>query len=122
MLKKLLQNTVNKDIFDFIFNHLTLKDWLEIITYKKNLEDFYKYYALEESKRILLRKLLKENLFGVDKILATIYEKYNKKDKAEIIDIKYLNCFTLLIFNLIRYMMIKEGRTKISKKKDKDEE
>ena len=117
IMKKLLQNTVNKDIFDFIFNHLTLKDWLEIITYKKNLENFCKYYLLEGSKKILLRKLLKENLFGVDKILAKIYEKHNTKDKSEIIDIKYLNWFTLLIFNLIRYMMIKEGRTRISKKK-----
>jgi len=81
------------------------------------LEDFYKYYLLEENKRILLKGLLKENLFGIDKILAKIYEKDKIKDKAEIIDIKYLNCFTLLIFNLIRYMMIKEGRTRISKKK-----
>ena len=76
------------------------------------MEDFYKYYLLEENKRILLKGLLKENLFGVDKILAKIYEKHNTKDKSEIIDIKYLNCFTLLIFNLIRYIMIKEGRNK----------
>ena len=61
---------------------------------------------------LLLRKLLKENLFGVDKILAKIYEKDKIKDKDQIIDIKYLNCFTLLIFNLIRYIMIKEGRNK----------
>jgi hypothetical protein len=111
-MKKLLQNAVNKDIFDFVFNHLTLKDWLEIITYKKNLEDFRKFYSLEENKRELLKRLLKENLFGIDKILAKIYEKDKIKDKDQIIDIKYLNCFTLLIFNLIRYIMIKEGRNK----------
>ena len=115
IMKKLLQNTVNKDIFDFIFNQLTLKDWLEIITYKKNLEDFRKFHSPEENKRALLKRLLKENLFGIDKILAKMYEKDKIKDKDQIIDIKYLNCFTLLIFNLIRYIMIKEGRNKNKK-------
>ena len=80
------------------------------------------YWKKKKKKRIFLRKLLIENLFGLDKFLAKMYEKDKIKDKDEIIDIKYLNWFTLLIFNLIRYMMIKEGRTKISKKKDKDEE
>ena len=60
-----------------------------------------------------------ENLFGVDKILIKICKKY----KNGIIDMKYINCFTLLFFNLKRYIMNKEGRIRAeTKKEDVDEE
>ena len=89
-------------------------DFLEIIAYKKELEDFSEFNKLEENQRKILKKLLEENLFGIDKILVEIYEN-------EIIDMKYINCFTLLFFNLIRYIMNKEGRAK-TKKRSADEE
>ena len=116
IMDKLLEDAVNKDIFNFIFNQLTLGDFLEIIAYKKELEDFSEFIKLEENQRKLLKKILKENLFGVDKILVKIYEN-------GITDMKYINCFSLLFFNLIRYIMNKEGRIrKETKKEDEDEE
>ena len=116
IMDKLLEDAVNKDIFSFIFKQLTFGDFLEIIAYKKELEDFSEFNILEENKRKLLTKLLEENLFGVDKILVEIYEN-------EIIDMKYINCFTLIFFNLIRYIMNKEGRAKTkTKKRSADEE
>ena len=116
IMDKLLEDAVNKDIFNFIFNQLTLCDFLEIIAYKKELEDFSEFNKLEENQRKILKKLLEENLFGVDKILVIIYEN-------GITDMKYINCFTLLFFNLIRYIMNKEGRIRTeTKKEDENEE
>ena len=114
IMDKLLEDTVNKDIFNFIFKQLTLDDFLEIIAYKKELDDFSEFNKLEENKR----KLLEENLFGVDKILVKIYEKDNNK----IIDMKYINCFTLVFFNLKRYIMKKERRKKKKNKTNKEDE
>ena len=114
IMDKLLEDTVNKDIFNFIFKQLTLDDFLEIIAYKKELDDFSEFNKLEENQR----KLLEENLFGVDKILVKIYEKDNNK----IIDMKYINCFTLVFFNLKRYIMKKERRKKKKNKTNKEDE
>ena len=91
-------------------------DFLEIIAYKKELEDFSEFNKLEENKRKLLTNLLEENLFGIDKILVKIYEN-------GITDMKKINCFTLLFFNLIRYIMNKEGRIRTeTNKEDENEE
>ena len=108
-MDKLLEETANKDIFNFIFKELKFGDFLEIIAYKKEFEDFSKFNKLEDNQRRLLKKLLKENFFRVDKILVKICKKY----KNEIIDMKYVNCFTLLFFNLKRYIMNKEGRISV---------
>ena len=119
IMDKLLEDAVNKDIFNFIFNQLTFGDILEIIAYKKELEDFSEFNLLEENQRKLLEKLLVENLFGIDKILVKICKKYKKG----IIDMKYINCFTLLFFNLKRYIINKEGRIRAkTKKEDVDDE
>ena len=112
IMDKLLEDTVNKDIFNFIFKELTLDDFLEIIIHKKELEDFSKFNKLDEKQIILLKKLLDENLFGVERILVIISEKY---------DMKYVNCFTLLIFNLKRFIMNREKRIRTETNKEDEE-
>ena len=94
------------------FKELTLDDFLEIIIHKKELEDFSKFNKLDEKQKILLKKLLDENLFGVERILVIISEKY---------DIKYVNCFTLLIFNLKRFIMNREKRIRTETNKEDEE-
>ena len=112
IMDKLLEDTVNKDIFNFIFKELTLDDFLEIIIHKKELEDFSKFNKLDEKQKILLKKLLDENLFGVERILVIISEKY---------DMKYVNCFTLLIFNLKKFIMNREKRIRTETNKEDEE-
>ena len=112
IMDKLLEDTVNKDIFNFIFKELTLDDFLEIIIHKKELEDFSKFNKLDEKQKILLKKLLDENLLGVERILVIISEKY---------DMKYVNCFTLLIFNLKRFIMNREKRIRTETNKEDEE-
>ena len=40
IIDKILNDEDNKKIFDFIFNDLLIKDWIEIFLYKKDFKDF----------------------------------------------------------------------------------
>ena len=104
VIDNFLNDENNKDIFDFVFNYLTIGDWLEIFIYKKELKDFNKYNLLNENQKIII----KGNLVRIDNFLDEIYQE----DKI------YFHIFCLLIYNLKRYLTIKESR--IRKKKEEE--
>ena len=98
IIEKLLNEKDNRDIFDFILNDLLIKDWIEIILYKKDLKDFDKYYSFDKTKR----NKIKENIERIDKYINKIY----KKGKI------YFHCFIFIAYNLYRFLIIKEKRKK----------
>jgi len=101
IIDKILNDEDNKNIFDFIFNDLLIKDWIEIFLYKKDFKDFDKYILIDKSQQ----KIIKENLERVDKYINKIYKKH-KKDKI------YFHCFFLIAYNLYRFLLLKEKRNK----------
>ena len=98
IIDKILNDEDNKNIFDFIFNDLLIKDWLEIFLYKKDFKDFDKYDLIDKRQK----KKIKENLERIDKYINKIYEK----DKI------YFHCFFLIAYNLYRFLLLKEKRNK----------
>ena len=101
IIDKILNDEDNKNIFDFIFNDLLIKDWIEIFLYKKDFKDFDKYILIDKSQQ----KIIKENLERVDKYINKIYKKH-KNDKI------YFHCFFLIAYNLYRFLLLKEKRNK----------
>ena len=96
IINKIFEDENNKKTFDFIFNHLKLEDWLDIFIYKKNLNDFINYNVLDKNQK----NKIKNNLVRIDFYFPQIY----KDNKI------YFHCFIILIYNYIRYLMIKEKR------------
>ena len=96
IIKKLLDDEQNNDIFNFIFNYLKIEDWLDIFIYKKEIDDYINNNQLNQIK---INKI-KENLIRIDDLLLKMY-KDNKL---------YFHCFTLMIYNFKKYFLSKEGR------------
>ena len=96
IIKKLLEDEQNNDIFNFIFNYLKIEDWLDIFIYKKEIDDYINNNQLNQIK---INKI-KENLIRIDDLLLKMY-KDNKL---------YFHCFTLMIYNFKKYFLSKEGR------------
>jgi hypothetical protein len=95
VIEKLLEDKKNKDIFSFIFN-LTLDNWIQIFTYKKDLQYFNKNNQLNEDKL----KIIENNLIKIDNMILKINEF--KKE--------YFHCFALIIYNIKEFFLKKEGR------------
>ena len=100
IIKQLLLDDNNKDIFDFIFNHLKIEDWLNIFIYQKKFKDFVKYESLSGNKK----NKIKESFIGIDVYFDKIYKSGDKKGKI------YFHCFMLMIYNFVRFIMIRESR------------
>ena len=98
ILPIILKDEDNKDIFDFILNDLLIKDWLEIFLYKKDFKDFDKFNLFDKNKK----NKIKENFKRIDKYVNKIY----KNDKI------FFHCFSLIAYNLYRFLLIKEKRNK----------
>ena len=98
VIESLLNDEDNKDLFNFLFNTLTLEDWLDIFIFKKELEDFNEYNTLNKHQKIKI----KENIVRIDEYINEI----NEKGKI------YFHCFFLLLYNLRRYLMIREKRNR----------
>ena len=96
IIKKLLEDEQNNDIFNFIFNYLKIEDWLDIFIYKKEIDDYINNNQLNQIK---INKI-KENIIRIDDLLVKMY-KDNKL---------YFHCFTLMIYNFKKYFLSKEGR------------
>ena len=96
IIKKLLEDEQNNDIFNFIFNYLKIEDWLNIFIYKKEIDNYFNNNQLNQIK---INKI-KENLIRIDDLLLKMY-KDNKL---------YFHCFTLMIYNFKKYFLSKEGR------------
>jgi len=95
VIEKLLEDKKNKDIFSFIFN-LSLDNWIQIFTYKKDLQYFNKNNQLSEDKL----NIIENNLIKIDNIILKINEF--KKE--------YFHCFALIIYNIKEFFLKKKGR------------
>ena len=90
-----------KNIFEFIFNKLIIEDWLDIFLYKKKLKDCFGFKTMNKNAQ----QIIKENLIGIDYYFDEIY-----LDNKGNVDKVYFHCFLLLIYNVKRYILIKEKR------------
>ena len=100
VIKTLLNDENNKELFDFLFNRFTVEDSLDIFIYKKELSDIKGYNALKHNQ-------IKDNIVRIENYLDKILKKNGKI---------YLHCFLLLIFNLKRYLLLREKRNRKSNK------
>ena len=96
IIKKLLVDEQNKDMFDFIFNYLKMEDWLDIFLHKKEIDNYIDNNKINNSKI----NIIKENLVRIDDCFLEMYND----DKL------YFHCFVLMIYNFKRYFLLKEGR------------
>ena len=101
VIKWILKDDNNKEISDFIFNKLKIEDWVDIFLYRKKLKDYFAFNSINQNSQ----KIIKENIIGIDYYFQEIY--LDNKGNA---DKEYFHCFLLLIYNLRRYIMIKEKR------------
>ena len=104
IIKKLLEDETNKDIFQFILKDLTVMDWLDIFLYKKDLQDIDKFNSFHQKNKII------ESLKGIDHYIDKIMKK---KDK------NYFQRFALISYNLKRFLHLKEKRKTYKKEKKK---
>ena len=110
IISRLFQDEDKKDIFDFIFNELHIEDWLNIFTYKKELEDYATIKKFLNKKQI---QVISKNFIRIDNLLLELINNY------EDINYNYFHCFTILIYNFKEYLNKMESRKR--KKKDKEE-
>ena len=98
IINQLLLDNEYKDIFDFIFNHIKIKDWFDLFIYKKDLKDISKYKSLKRNEKIII----KNNLVRINDYLIKIYQK----------DETYFQCLVMCIYNFNRFLMVKEERNR----------
>ena len=91
-------------MFEFILNELTIKDWLELFLYKKEFKDCKNYNSFSISKK----NKIKRSLRGIDKYIHKI-KKSGKTDKDNKI---YYHLFSLISYNLRRFLLNKETRNR----------
>ena len=106
--KKLIKKILNKnsdETIKFAFN-ITLRDWLDLFTLKKRVEEL-----LKESDKNIDCEEIKKSIYPVDAFINEIKHKNGKE---------YLTPFIFLLYNYERWFYIKRGR-KISKKKQRKE-
>ena len=101
VISLLLKDDNNKNLFDFIFNKLKIEDWVDIFLYQKKFKDYFGFNSMNKNNK----KIIKENIIRIDYYFEEIY--LDNKGNA---DKTYFHCFLLLIYNLRRYIMIKEKR------------
>ena len=106
-ISKILNNQKDNTIL-FVFN-MTFRDWLDLFTLKKSINDIitkYDYLAKDiDCERI------QKSLYGVDNLLKKIM---NENDK------EYLTMYIFFLYNYERWFYNKKGR--ISKPKTKNEQ
>ena len=105
--KKLIENIL-KDGNDIILFALkmTLRDWLDLFTLKKSVEDIINKYSNNHTDKDNLIKKIGESLIGADKIL-------NKIDDNS--DEDYMARFLLCLYNYERWFHLKKSRDKKKK-------
>ena len=96
MLKKNTDETLK-----FAFN-ITLRDWLDLFTLKKRVEELLK----ESDKNIDCEKI-KKSIYPVDTFINEIKHKNSKE---------YLTPFIFLLYNYDRWFYIKRRKKKNKKK------
>ena len=96
IIKQLLSDEDNKDIFEFLFNILEIEDFFNLLIHQKRFKDILYYEQLKEYQK----QVLKKNYVSISDYLKKIYIK----------DECYFQCLVILIYNFRRYLMIKERR------------
>ncbi len=100
IISRLLQDENKKSVFEFIFEELSIDDWLNIFTYQIDFEHYAKSKNLLNEEQI---SMLSNNLIGIDSLML---ECINDKDFNK----NYFHCFIILIYNLKEYISKKEIR------------
>lgn len=105
--KRIIEKIINNEPGDtilFAFN-ITLRDWLDIFTYKKNVKDLLneKY---ENFQNVDIEKVEK-SLVRVDSFLNIFYEKDNEH---------YMKKFLFYLYNYERWFYLKRSRNRESNK------
>ena len=93
---------VEKNIFKYIFNELTIADWLNLFLYNKDIYDYSLFNILEDEK---IEKI-NNNIFKFEYVL--LEKSYNNN---------FLLSSLLLMFNLQRYYLIGKKPNKKERKK-----
>lgn len=106
LIKKVFSENNDKndkdDIIKFLFR-ITLNDWIDLFTYKINVDTLKDKY---KAKNDYCEKI-QENFHGVENLLKTILEKENKY---------YYSLFALHIFNFQTWFELRKGRIHKEKK------
>ena len=114
IINEILKNEKDDKILMFILNDLTLEDFIDIFTRKKEFESFNK---LNNDKINFLNgekfKEIKKNLTDVESFLEKIYNEDN--------DTYYFSRFIIILYNLRRFLFVKESRKRRRKKEEKEE-
>ena len=103
-IENILSNGVNDTIL-FAFN-MTLRDWLDIFTLKKTVNDIYNKTNYINYQNVDCEKIEK-NLVRIDKFLKII----NEKNKDE----NYMSHFIFYLYNYERWFYLKRGRNRNKK-------
>ena len=111
IIERLLQDENKKEIFEFIFNTLKIEQWLNIFTYKEDI-DIYAKNSLNNEQILTITK----NFVRIENLFYELTKKVKINDDYE----NYLNCFTILIFNFKEFIENKESRNR--QKKTNNEE
>ena len=103
-IKNILSNEVDDSIV-FVFN-MTLRDWLDIFTLKKSVNDILNKTNNINYQNVDIEKIEK-NLVRIDKFLKEINEKNKDED--------YINHFIFYLYNYERWFYLKRGRNRDKK-------
>ena len=101
IIERIVIDEKDNDIIMFALN-LTLREWIDVFIYKKELKDIAKINNLSEEKINQLSSLFDR----VDNLLLDIYHKDCNKN--------YLSHFISLMYNYERWFFIKKGRSRSS--------
>ena len=101
IIEKIIIKENNNEIITFIFNTLTLGDWIDIFIYKKELNDIHRYIG-QDKINIIMNKFVRAN-----KLIEDIYNLKSKNN--------YFSCFLIILYNYERWFFIKKERQKLNK-------
>ena len=104
-IKFILSKKKDDDTILFVFNKMTLRDWLDIFTHKKNVKELITEYDYLDKKIDIDR--IEKSIYGIDELLYKIMDK-NDED--------YLTPFIFLLYNFERWFYIKRSRNRGKKK------
>lgn len=93
----------------FVFN-MTFRDWLDIFTYKKKVEELLYEYHVEDYSNDICSKI-EQNLVGVDELFNKLENNDNKY---------YFSNFAFYLYNYELWFFSKKGRKSKKSKKIKE--
>ena len=97
IIEKIRREKKNDETTQFVLN-LTLTDFIELFTHKKNLDDLIKLYNIKSN---INYEEIEENIHGVEEFFIDLIKKH---------DIKYATLVVFYIFNLERALEFKQKR------------